>query len=715
MMMDPPLKGIVVTELGGREAVGICGTLLAQLGATVFVVESSNGARPRDAHRTQLLAGKLSLAFEDADKDAKALLEKLVADSDVVLTSSDVDPAALQVTTPQPNNIVCDLTAFGSDGPRAGEALNEAQLQALSGIMDTTGMADGPPMTIGVPIIGYCTGTYAAAAVLAALRVKRRQGRGQRIEVAMFDTAFVSLNVFLAGVKSGDAKRMGNRHPSTPAWNLFETSDGAVLICAGSQSQWQRLCESMQRPDVAAKFATAALRMQGVVEVEAAIGAWTRTLSTSDCVEKLVAAGVAAGPIAPIDRYPHEANIDYRKMVRKLHDPVSGTDVFVPASPMPLRGSPPVQPDRIPARGADRAEIERIVGHLAPAARPAAPAAKLAPSLAGIRVVEVGQYTSAPLCARHLAHLGADVIKIEKPGGDESRTYGPRHGALSEVYCMSNADKRSIVLDLQKPEGMEVLKMLLRTADVLVENTKPGTLARFGLSAEALAAINPKLVYCAISGFGSDSIYGDRPGFDTVIQGMAGFMTAVNPDGIPLKSGISSADLIGTQIAIVGILAALEARDRAGHGQFVDLSMQDAACWLTSTVWNTDLKTLPRPPVMACADGYVLAASSKAELDGCLREAGLSREELATKTRAELEALLIKLGLPAARINSVLEACELPQIAARKLWLTQQVEGREWPMLASPLRLHLTPPSISRPAPSLNEDGPAILKELGYA
>ena len=718
MAVEHPLSGVIVAELGGREAVGVCGTLLAQLGATVIVVEPNGPARPRDALRAQSLAGKLSLSFDSTSEADKALLASLIAGSDVVIASSDIDAADLQVATKQPANIVCNLTAFGAIGPRAGEALSELQLQALTGLMDTTGMANGPPLAIGVPVVSYFAAAYGAAAVLAALRVKRRQRFGQRIEVAMFDAAFASLHVFLAGVKSGQAAkigRIGNRHSSTPAWNLFATADGSVLICAGSQAQWTRLCELMQRPDVAAKFDTAAKRMQNVDEVEAEMEAWTRTLSTAACVESLIAAGVAAGPIAPIDQYPREANLDYRGMIRTLFDPVSGRDVFVPASAMPMRGSPPVQPASIPARDADRARVEQIASQFPPAKDPGPPPAHLDRPLAGIRIVEVGQYTSAPLCARHLAHLGAEVIKVEKRGGDESRTFGPRHGERSEVYGLNNADKRSIVLDLQSQEGMDVLKTLLRTADVLVENTKPGTLAKFGLSAETIAEINPNLVYCAISGFGSDSMYGDRPGFDTVIQAMAGFMTAVNPGGIPFKSGISSADLMGTLLAITGILAALEFRARGGAGQFIDLSMQDAACWLTAAVWNKDLKTIQRPAMVQCADGFVFSGVGEAELAACLGKADSTLAELAMQSRAQVDARLRGLGLPSAPVNSVIEACDLPQTEARGIFFTQPAEGRDWPMVGSPFGLQLTPPQILRAGPSPNEDGPAILKELGLA
>jgi crotonobetainyl-CoA:carnitine CoA-transferase CaiB-like acyl-CoA transferase len=715
LTFDGALAGTIVVELGAREAVGICGSLLAQLGATVIIVEPSERAAPRDACRGQSAAGKLSVSYNGKSDQDRKLLGALMARADVVLTSSDVDPADLRISSMEPENIVCDITAFGGTGPLAGRAFSEMQLQALSGIVHTTGNRDGPPLPICVPVIGYMTGAYGAAAVLAALRVRRRQGFSQRVEVAMFDAAIVSLNVFLAGVLTGqvaDRSRMGNRHPAISPWNLYPTGDGWALICAGSQIQWERLCDQMGQPEISGMFKTQSERVLRADEVDLALGAWTRTMTTSDCVAKLSAAGVASGPIAPLDQYPREDNLEFRGMIRKLHDAVAGRDVYVPASPLTLRGSPPVQAETISVPDAGRAEVERIA-RTDPPKRASMGFEKRDRPLAGIRVIEVGQYTTAPTCARHLAHLGADVIKIEKPGGDESRTYGPFVDGRSEVNWLNNADKRDIMLDILSPEGAGVLTALLRTADVFIENSKPGTLARFGFSYDALMKINPRLVYCAISGFGATSLYADRPGFDTVIQAMSGFMSAANRGGEPLKSGISTSDLMGAEIGIVAILAALEHRDRTGRGQFIDLSMQDISCWITGPCWNLEPNEVVRPVIVHCSDGFVLAETSEAALSTILSDARLTLETVAGQSRAEVVALLEAAGISAAPVNSVREAVEMPHTLQRKIWFMMQVGKHQWPTLSCPMRLHLTPPEIRRGAPDLNQDGEAILRELG--
>ncbi len=233
-MVETALDGIIVLEIGGRVGTAICGSLLRQLGATVIAVEQGTGGKR--AHRAQLIAGKLSFAPAAGDS---ALLQRLLDRSDVVLASSDVDPpCALPAADIPGSPVVCDLTAFGTSGAFAGQPWSDLQVQALTGICDTTGTADGPPVAIGVPICDVLAGTYAAGATLAALRVRRQCGIGQAIDIALFDAAFVSLNTFLGGVltnKGSSRSRLGNRHPTVAPWNLYRALDGWSDLhgCAG--------------------------------------------------------------------------------------------------------------------------------------------------------------------------------------------------------------------------------------------------------------------------------------------------------------------------------------------------------------------------------------------------------------------------------------------------------------------------------------------------
>ena len=728
-MNGTALEGIVVTELGTRVGVGVCGSLLSQLGATVVVVERPGAGKSRDdegLHRKQLSAGKLSFAPRPGSLADLHMLQHLVEGSDVTLTSSDVDPSF-----PLPDlrlgeeacNVLCDITAFGSTGPLAKCAYSDLQVQALSGIVDTTGMPDGPPVPIGVPIVEFMTGTYAAAATLAALRVKRLSGVGQAIDMALYDCAFASLSTFLNTALTGQGptkSRVGNRHPKVVPWNLYRALDGWVLICAGNQSQWQRLCGLIGRPDLdVASTATQEGRMARIAEIDAAIQSWTDQLNASECIQRLADAVIPSGPIVRIEGFPHEANLDHRRMIRRLSDPVSQRDIFVPGSPLlHMSASPGRLPERLPKMDADRGEVERIAesrrGQPASGAPTPSVCAPARP-LVGLRVIEIGQYTTAPLCARQLAHLGAEVIKIEPPGGADGRTWAPVQQGQSIGFRAHNADKRSLVLDLQSETGRAVLTRLIQTSDVLLENLKPGSLAKLGFSSEQIARLNSRLIYCAITGFGADSLYASRPALDMVIQAMSGFMDAVAPGEIPLKSGISTADLMGGEMGIVALLAALEYRDRTGCGQYIDLSMQDITAWVAQTAWNRAAGTIDRTSsVLSCTDGYVVAEAAETEIGQVLRTSGAcSPDDLANMTRETACSTLAQAGIAAAPVLTVREALSLRQTEERKLWFSVNEDGETWPLFASPLRLLRTPPVVSRPGPGLNRDGHAILDELG--
>ena len=713
-MTKQALSGILVTELGTRLGAAISGNLLMQMGATVVSVETPEGNDRSDLkgfHRPVMMAGKHSFAPREGVAEDEETLARLIEASDLVLTSSDVaSPMARRAVANAKNTIVCDITAYGNSGPMAGKPAHEFELQALSGVSDTTGFPDGPPTSIVLLIISYLTGTYATVAALAALYARETQGLAQTIDVAMFDCAFISLNTFLASTLTDPAAkktRLGNRHPTVAPWNTYRTSDGWALICAGNQAQWERLCEAMRRPDLAETYPSQGERIRNIVEIDKVIEAWTGSMTTEECVKRLVDVAVACGPIAPVDEYAREANLDYRNMVHPLHDPVSGKTAYVPGSPLRMSESPGLAPTQIPSPGGSASSIDALLsGRQKQPSRVAASA--LERPLTGIKIIELGQYTTAPLCAKHLAHLGAEIIKIERPGGDESRTWPPHIDGRSITFRLNNADKRSLTLDLRNASDVGVLRKLIGHADVLVENMKPGALTKFGLPPETILKLNPKIVYCSISGFGADSLYAKRPAFDMVIQAMSGFMSSLSESEIPLKTGISSADTMGGVMAAASILGALYYRLKSGRGQYIDLSMQDVSGWLTQTAWNHG--RVRAPAVLKCKDGYVFADATEEAAHGALSGPGRVAEE---STRHDLAARLSAAGIPAFPVLSIRESSELPQTRERRLWFRLENAGLEWPMLASPLRLAKTPPFVSHIAPEPNSDGADILREHG--
>lgn len=650
-MSERALAGLRVLDAGSRIAVGACSRLLADLGADVWVVEPrAVGAGGKWIDRAFATAARSSILFDPDVPDDAAAIMSLAARCDAVLTSSDTDawPSAVQdalAACP----IVCDITAYGATGPLAGTPADELAIQARTGLMDTTGFGDRPATPIGVPVAEMSTGIYAAVATTIAWRVLRRDGVGQRIDMALFDTAFNALSTFLPAHFAGKpAQRLGNGHSMAVPWNAYETRNGWVLACSANDVQWRRLAALIDpRLPADPRYATLADRLARRAEVDALVAAWTATLPLADLVAQLLEAGIPCGPIVPVAELPDEPNLALRESIVQVVDPASGSVTRVPAALIRFDDAK-AAPPAIPLPDSGRATARSL-----PPGRPHSPRTPR-PPFAGLRVVEIGQFTTAPLAARHLASFGADVIKIEPAGGDSARAWAPHRNGTSHFFVISNGTKRSLALDLRSPEGLAEFEWLLASADVLVENMKPGSLSRLGYAPSRLRALNPRLVYCAISGFGRASAYEGRPAFDTVVQAMCGMMDATRADGVPMKSGISAADIGGGQVGLLAIVAALEQRERTGRGVAIDIAMQDVGAWLTQTRWNVNV-TAPA-------------------------------------------------GMPVPRAASVAEACASPQTIARGLVVTRRDEaGIAWEMLASPMRLSATPPTTGDPiGPTVN-------------
>ena len=712
------LRGMLVLEFGARVAASTTGSLLAQLGATVVFVESvqpGDFAQPKWACREQYAAGKLSLAVDLRDAGDRALLQALAAGCDVLLLSSDADAAAYGGSrwsdTPS-GPVVCDITAFGSSGPlstRSGDAATDAQVQALTGVMECTGTSDGPPRAVALPLIEQLAGIYAAAGVLAALR-QRREGLPSPVEIALYDVAFSAMTSFLAPAMSGEpgevATRVGNRHTMAAPWNVYRAHDGWVLLCAGNDEQWQRLGSLMYGPgqQPPAHLAKNAARVAHAEKVDAIVQARTSARSIDDCVALLLAQGIPCGPVAPLDGYPREANLQHRHMVVDAVDPVSGRGIKLPGSPFRMSRTPGQALASVSAKDADRARVKALVRIPEPLSRRDAPTRL---PLAGIRVLEIGHYTTAPVASRLLAALGAEVIKVEPPEGEAVRRWPPARNGQGLFFTFQNADKQSLALDMASAEGRKTLLQLVSKSDVLIENLRPGALTRKGYGHEDMLALNPRLVYCSISGFGLDSLYEGRPAFDSVIQAMSGLMDLTRINGMPLKTGPSMADVMGAAFGMTAVLAALESRARTGRGQHLDLSMQDVCALATLAGWNSEGAVVSEQGVVQCADGYVLA--NCAVVEAVHRQAELQTDR---KSRETVVAALIAVGVAAVPVLGISEVVAAPQTSERGLWFAVEEGGMEYPLLASPVRLALTPSPVPRPGPRLGRDTQAILGAL---
>ena len=694
-----PFSNVLVVEAGRRIAVAAAGRLLADLGATVVILDEPDGGG-----NAPLRVGKRSLALSgDAERDAPALT-RLIGAADVVLRSSDAPCPWDALVAAPPACIDCDVTAFGAP-LRPGPAWPEPLIQALAGLVDTTGPKGGAPGLSRVPAIEFAAGLYAAAAVAAALRTRAAGGPGQAVTVGLYDCAVNALATFLPLHFGGkQPSRAGNRHSMAAPWNAYKASDGWVLLCSSKDEHWQKLCAVMARPELAAPDSPLARlpdRVARCDEVDAVVQGWAGARSVEACISALSAADIACGPIVPCDALPREPNLTLRGMIHERRDPRTGRTLRVAGMPIKSTAAPRRAPGGLPELDDARPLLDTL-----PSRPPAAARTGVPQPLAGIRVLEIGQYTTAPLAARHLAALGAEVLKIEPPEGEASRDWPPHQDGQGYFFTLSNCDKRSVRVDLRTEEGIAAFRALIRSADVLVENTKPGSLARRGFGAADLARLNPRLVYCGISGFGAESAYPLRPAFDTVVQAMCGVMDLTRVDGVPMKLGMSAADIAGGLLGLTAIIAALVQRDRTGQGQAIDLAMQDVGAWMTQLSWNADESPTGDAALVPCADGWVVAAAPQAALG----------EPDPALTRAAAVERLARRGVLAAPVRSVGEVAVSDLVAARGLLtVVEDTVGRSWPLVQPPYRMSLAQPRARAPIGAIGEGNADVLARLENA
>jgi itaconate CoA-transferase len=373
--------------------------------------------------------------------------------------------------------------------------------------------------------------------------------------------------------------------------------------------------------------------------------------------------------------------------------------------------------------------------------------------LAGIRVIALEHAVAAPLCSRHLADLGADVIKVESPsGGDLARHYDSVVAGQSAYFVWANRSKRSITLDLKSDKGREALESLLERADIFVHNLGPGAVDRLGFSQEKLRERFPRLINCAISGYGSDGPYWDRKAFDLLIQGEAGLLSVTGEAERPAKVGISVADMCAAVYAVSSVLAALLRRERTGVGSFIDTSMLDCLTeWMMAPAYHQlyDGVQLPRAGArhnmmvpygvyptgngehvnfaVQTAMQWALLCEKVLDRPDLIGDERFATNELRVKNRAALESMieeklaelgtssvierLVTAGIPTAAVNDLKDLVHHPQHEARERWVEADSPHGPVRVLRSPFNLDGLKEPISA-VPGLGEHTETVLAEL---
>jgi len=390
----------------------------------------------------------------------------------------------------------------------------------------------------------------------------------------------------------------------------------------------------------------------------------------------------------------------------------------------------------------------------------------MAGPLAGTRVLDLSRVLAGPWAGQNLADLGADVIKVERPKiGDDSRAFGPpwvkdregRETRDSAYFTSANRGKKSITVNVAKPEGQDLIRALARECDVLIENYKHGDLARYGLGYDDIKVVNPRLIYCSVTGFGQTGPYRERPGYDFMIQGMGGMMSITGepdgaPGGGPQRAGVPIADIITGMYASIAICAALASRAQTAKGQHLDLALLDSQIALLA-YQNTNYFSTGRPPgrignlhpnivpyqPFKSSDGEVIVACGNDNLFRKFCEAAghpelakdarfatngkrvenrteltrLIQDIFGRKTTAEWLALLESAGVPNGPINNIAQVFEEPQVRARGVKIElQHAAAGTLPLVASPMRFSGTALEYRLPPPVLGEHTDEVLRGL---
>ena len=387
-------------------------------------------------------------------------------------------------------------------------------------------------------------------------------------------------------------------------------------------------------------------------------------------------------------------------------------------------------------------------------------------ALGHIRVLDLSRVLAGPWCSQNLADLGADVIKIERPGsGDDTRAWGPPYAKDADgndtteaaYYLAANRGKRSVTVDIASLEGQALVRELVLHADVVLENFKVGHLARYGLDYTTLKALKPDLVYCSVTGFGQDGPYAHRAGYDFLIQGMGGFMSITGerddlPGGGPQKAGVAITDLMTGMYATVAVLAALTHRDRTGVGQHIDMALLDVQVAMLANMasnyhtsgkaparWGNAHANIVPYQTFACLDGHIIVATGNdgqyrkfVEAGGCAElalDARFATNPLRVQHRAVLVPLLEQMvqrrsrndwiasleavGVPCGPINDIADVFANPQVIARALAVdVPHPSAGKVTLVRSPMRLSVTPASTGVPPPLLGQHTDEVLREV---
>lgn len=766
--MSGPLDHLVVVDASRVMPGSIAGMLLADHGAEVIKVEPHGGTYfAHDLPRKAWERGKISVELDYEMPAEREALKRLIASADVFIHSlEDAEAEALgldhaTLNAAHPGLVVCALTAYGSDTPFAGRPYGESLTAARLGTMIDKSSAFRPgPVYLGHPALHYGQAFIAVIDILAALRAEHETGLGQGVEASLMD-AFLAQspmnnwwNEFgMSYIKKGDSAardRFGNSRLVT---GLFECGDGLFLqFHTGGQGGFKAAFEvlgfghriqEVTGPEMATPLSDDEYQCARVEIYDA-----FKTRPRDEWIRLFHAVDVAALPVLQPAEVLLDDQVEFVGQRIELPDPDFGT-IHQAGPAVRYRSTPAAKPSPAPAVGADNARLPELLARAPKTAKPTGK--RLTKALEGLRILDLSSFFACGFGARLMGDLGADVIKVETPGGDQMRP-------LSNCFDGAQRGKRGIVIDLKNPDGLKALHRLVETADVVMHNLRPGKADKLGVGYETLSAINPKLIYAYLPGYGSKGPKSLLKSFAPLVSGWTGLLYEGGGAGNPPNPAVfGNEDYNNGFLGACAVLMAVERRNLTGKGDYLECPQLHSSLFTTSehfldskrnVVWGmrmdanqTGFNALDR--IYPTADARWVAISCRADtaFAALAKAVGIPADArfASARARSDNDAALGDLLAPwfaarsAADAFAALDAGGAPaEIVTDKNWI-DDVFWADWAaasgrvvedkdsiyghvrMLGLFTRLKGTPGSTAGSSPRLGEHTTEVLLEAGYS
>ena len=761
------LDNVRLAEFSSHPGVAYAAMLLAEQGATAIKVEPPAGAPGRGSPQFHVLNRSKRSVFVDIGDGSPAVREQirgLIRWADVVIAGYTPRRAIAlgldyeSVRSINPRVLLLSMPPLGNRGPHADDDACDDLIQARGGIAGSQWARSGNPVPLTFPAASYSAGAMGAIAAAAAL-VARGDGAGQSIEVSILAGAFsLQTGSIMRHEKATALYARASDDPlgPIPCYRLYQAGDGAYLFVAcGNATFWNKFALAIDRPDLvtdsrfeAAPWGIPVEHWQTLKDILAPI---MRSRPRDEWLRILRQADVPCAPVLARQEFIDHAQVRSVGMRREIADPILGPTVQI-GVPVTLHDTPGEISGPAPAIESAGHSLTQLIGNADAESARESQASGDTPigsrergPLAGVLVLDFASYIAGSYGPMILAQLGADVIKIESLEGDAFRHFG--FGFLGW-----NQGKRGLALDLQSEAGREIVRALATKADIAVENLRPGRMRRFGLDYATLAALNPRIIYMSVTGFGNRGPEHDQPSFDPLLQARSGVMAAQGGHrGHPVYLTCAICDYGAAMLSALGCVLALRARQTTGRGQMCEASLLQAAMAFQAGEFifyngRPDLENgaaeyrggaaLSR--CYRCRDGRwiriaiaeprhwdamsTLRGIATSPYDDAASEppvgplAAALEDHFAKLDHDEALRSLEQAGIPAAPVRKIKELFDDPQVVSNELIaeVEHPVYGRviQSGILA---KFSVTVPTVERAAPLLGQHTDEILSQyLGY-